>query len=110
MPFVKCIFNGDASKKAALVSALSKAASAALGKPEAYVCVSVDCDSGLSFGGNTEPCAMVQVQSIGGDLSACVEPITKAVSEIAGIPAGRIFVNFTSFERGAWGMGGSTLG
>lgn len=73
MPFVKVIYNCDGSFNEAEVSTLndelaaeiSRVISTALGKPEAYVCVSVDRNPHLLFGGTKDPAAMISVQSIG---------------------------------------------
>ena len=110
MPYVKVVYSGDAAAAETLASALSKAASAGLGKPETYVMVKIEHCASLLFGGSTDPAAMVQIESVGGSLSTIIGPITDAVVSYGGIKADRVFVNFTSYDRSFWGMNGTTFG
>ena len=52
MPYIRCVFSGNAAVREALASRLSSAAASALGKPETYVCVEVAHSETLLFGGS----------------------------------------------------------
>eukprot|EP00600_Ochromonadales_sp_CCMP1393_P018015 CAMPEP_0175023910 /NCGR_PEP_ID=MMETSP0005-20121125/16136_1 /TAXON_ID=420556 /ORGANISM="Ochromonas sp., Strain CCMP1393" /LENGTH=110 /DNA_ID=CAMNT_0016282329 /DNA_START=20 /DNA_END=352 /DNA_ORIENTATION=+ len=110
MPFIKVYYSGDESLKPDICKQLSAVAAEALGKPQDYVCVLVECSDCLIFGGTFEPACMIQVNSVGKELSTCIGPFTELMGKVASIPPGRVFVNFQSFERNAWGMNGSTFG
>jgi phenylpyruvate tautomerase PptA (4-oxalocrotonate tautomerase family) len=77
MPFVKCIYSGDEGVKNELCRALSKAVAAALGKPEAYVCVHVECSDSIMFAGTLDPCSFIAVHCMGGSLVSVVGPLTR---------------------------------
>jgi hypothetical protein len=62
-----------------------------------------------ALGGSKSPCAMVQVESIGGSCSDVCSPITNELSRITGIVPDRIFVNFTSFKSDSWAVAGTYL-
>ena len=110
MPFIRCVYSGNNDVKDAIGIALSKAVADALGKPESYVCVDVTQSECLYFGGSKDPCAMIQIESIGGSSKEAISSATTAVAEVAGIPSDRIFVTFTSIEGKNWGMAGNTFG
>jgi phenylpyruvate tautomerase PptA (4-oxalocrotonate tautomerase family) len=110
MPYIKLIHSGSSTKTVELAASISKAASAALGKPEMYVCCDCQHNPNLLFGGSNDPSAMIQVQSIGGSCSKVCETLTSTTASILGIDSSRIFVNFQSFQGADWAMSGSTFG
>eukprot|EP01041_Mallomonas_annulata_P002815 gene2815-5537_t len=110
MPFVKCTYSGDVTKKSDLARALSAAVATCLKKPEAYVCMQVEHSDSLLFGGSADPAAMIHIEAIGGSCGDVAETLTKIVTDITDIPAARIFVNFISFQPSMWAMNGSTFG
>ena len=64
----------------------------------------------LYFAGSFDPCAMVQIESIGGEANAVIGPLTKVIYEIASIPQDRVFANFQgSYTLTTWGINGSTF-
>ncbi|KAE9547915.1 hypothetical protein FO519_008874 [Halicephalobus sp. NKZ332] len=83
----KTAFSNDST-----VLALSKAVANITGKPESYVNVIINADAIMSFGGSTDSCALVELQSIGFKSSKgdTVKAITDAVVENLKIPKDRV--------------------
>ena len=71
MPYLSITTNASLSpdSEAALAAASSKSLAAGLGKPEAYVMVSVHSVRTLRFAGSDEPAAFLDLKSIGLPLS-----------------------------------------
>ena len=65
-----------------------------LGKPERYVMTLLHTGVPMTFGGDTAPCAYVEVKSIGR----------------LGVPADRIYIGFEDVPGRLWGWDGSTFG
>lgn len=110
MPYIRVVYNGDASLRGEIASNLAKIIAVALSKPEEYVMLDVTINHLLALGGSISPCAMVQVESIGGSCNDVCSPITNELSRITGIVPDRIFVNFASFKSDSWALAGSTIG
>ncbi|KAL4223994.1 hypothetical protein ACF0H5_017451 [Mactra antiquata] len=90
----------------------SKFIACLLGKPETYVTVRVVPDQMMSHGGSTEPCASVQLMSIGnlGDQNKChSENIGSFLKEQLGIPNDRYYIIFTDVARNDCGYSGKTF-
>ena len=77
MPFIRCVFSGDASSKLRVMASLSKAIASSMGKPEAVVMCHVEHSDSLMFGGSVEPASMIQVESIGCDLATIIPSLTE---------------------------------
>jgi phenylpyruvate tautomerase PptA (4-oxalocrotonate tautomerase family) len=115
MPFVEIQANRKPEDgEDALLAAVSKLASKALSKPEAYVMTRWVSPSPMTFAGSTEPCAMVRVELVGSASPSAraqlAESLSGLLNKSAGIPSGRIFVNFTEVAPSHWAMGGSLFG
>jgi phenylpyruvate tautomerase PptA (4-oxalocrotonate tautomerase family) len=108
MPFLKCVYSGDIEMRDDILKALSSALAEGLGKPEAVCFVQVEHSTGLMFSGSKEPCAMINIQSIGGNFEPIVRPITDILVSIGGVLQSRVFINFSNFEMNAWGVDGVT--
>jgi phenylpyruvate tautomerase len=83
-----------------------------LGKPESYVLVSIRPGSIMSFGGNDSPCAMLELKSLGlpeEQTAAYSESLCNFISTETGIPASRIYIQFSSPQRHMWGWDGKTF-
>uniref|UniRef100_A0AC34QTX5 Uncharacterized protein n=1 Tax=Panagrolaimus sp. JU765 TaxID=591449 RepID=A0AC34QTX5_9BILA len=79
---------------------LSKIIASSLGKPESYVNVVINADAVLSFGGSTEGCAFVELQSIGfpSNRSKVVKAVTDAISQHLKIPGDRFYVRLVDLS------------
>ena len=100
-------------KQKFLLGSLSKAVAATIGKPEQYVMVTI---SQAAIGMSAKPgdAAFVEIRSIGG-LSGDVnrklsQQVCKLLNDSLGIPADRVYLNFTDVEAGNWGWNASTFG
>ncbi|XP_052798947.1 macrophage migration inhibitory factor homolog [Mya arenaria] len=91
----------------------SKFIAAQLGKPESYVTVRLVPDQIMSHGGSTDPCASVQVFSIGaigGEKNKNhSQAIGKFINSELGIPIDRFYVTFIDVARSDCGYNGSTF-
>ncbi len=101
------------AQRAELLSALSKLAGEAIGKPEQYVMAAVE-ESAILMSGKPGPAAFADVRSIGG-LSSKVnrelsQKLCALLSQSLGIPANRVYANFTDVDAANWGWNGSTFG
>jgi len=97
-------------KESALLAAASSAISSGLGKPEAYVMVSVNPHR-VRFAGSEEPAAFLELKSIGlpAKLTAVAASLTKLVSEHLAVPAGRVFIVFGNIPPTHWAHQGDTF-
>ena len=112
MPFVNATVNLDLTQdqQSALTLAIHAVIKSALGKPDGYIAVNLNISKNLIFAKKNLPCAVIQVQAVGGGgQAAAASGITKALAEY-GVEADRVFVNFQSFSGKDWAMGGSLFG
>lgn len=83
-----------------------------LGKSERYVMTSMECDVAMLFGGQNEPCAYLELKSIGlpGDHTATLSlSLCGLISEELGIPTDRIYIEFSDAPRHMWGWNNTTF-
>ena len=96
-----------------VICSLSKIAAETIGKPETYVMVSAS-KADLMMGGAEGNAALVEVKSIGGLTHEVNEKLSATIcsllSEKTGIPADRIYLNFTDVPASEWGFNGSLFG
>ena len=110
MPFIRCVYSGDNTKRLELGQELSKRVASGLGKPESVTFVQVEVSDGLLFGGSNAPCAMVHIEAIGEyTLGSFVGQISAAIEAVTGIPNSRIFLTFTTVAAEEWGFQGKTI-
>ena len=83
-----------------------------LGKPEAYVMVSVETGANMLFAGTDEPLAYLELKSIGLPQSITA-PASRALCNLVagetGIATNRIYIEFTDAPRHMWGWDGDTF-
>ena len=114
MPFLriqtsKTLPETDASTLATRASAL---VAEQLGKPERYVMTSVESNTSMTFAGTDEPLAFLELKSIGLPESITVdvsEALCQLVTSETGIPADRIYIEFTDAPRKMWGWNNGTF-
>jgi len=94
-----------------LLAAFSKQTAAALGKSESYVMVALDAGVPMLFGGGYAPLAYVELKSIG--LPERMEPLARMlcdlIGERLGVPAERVYIEFTDTPAERWGWNGGTF-
>lgn len=115
MPLLKLETSANLSeeKRAALMASLSKMVAAITGKPEQYVMVSTS-QAAILMAGKSAGAAFVDVRGIGGltgEMNRTLSrELCRLLTESLGIPAERIYLNFTDVEASRWGWNGSTFG
>jgi phenylpyruvate tautomerase len=116
MPLLKIVTSAEPSATAAasLLSALSKLVAERLGKPEAYMMTVLEPRAQLTFGGTSEPACYVELKSIGRFSSELTKLLSLELcahlqAEL-GVPASRIYIEFTESVGHLWGYDGGTFG
>jgi phenylpyruvate tautomerase len=97
----------------ALLKALSEITAATIGKPEQYMMVTLS-DGAMVMGGDGGPAAFADLRSIGGLDGLVNKQLSKKIAalldEQLGIPAARVYLNFTNLAGSDWGWNGGTFG
>ena len=117
MPLIQLETSCDLSgqdRKQALAKTLSHLAATGTGKSERYVMASVRDNVAMTFGGQTDPCALVTIKSIGG-LSQTVNQalagqIAEALEDELTLARERIYLTFEELAPTHWGWNGRTFG
>jgi phenylpyruvate tautomerase len=114
MPLLKIQTNQRLAESAAksLASKASARVAELLGKPEAYVMVSVEAGANMLFSGTDEPLAYLELKSIGLPQSITA-PASRALCDLVagetGVATNRIYIEFTDAPRHLWGWNGGTF-
>ena len=100
-------------KRKTLLTSLSRIVADTTGKPEKYVMITVN-PAAMLMAGKPGEAAFVDVRGIGG-LTAAVnrqlsQKVCQLLNESLGVPADRIYLNFTDVEASNWGWQGNTFG
>ena len=100
-------------KRKTLLASLSRIVAETTGKPESYVMVTA-APAAMLMAGKPGDAAFVDVRGIGG-LTAAVnlqlsQKVCQALNQLLGVPADRIYLNFTEVEASNWGWQGKTFG
>ena len=112
MPNLTIISNQILDTDSAQLKVLSQTVSEGLGKPEAYVMVSVTYNPDMLFAGTNEPLAYCELKSLGlnesqtGDLS---KRLCNCLQDLYGIPPSRTYIEFSAPARAMWGWNNKTF-
>ncbi|HHH38885.1 MAG TPA: hypothetical protein ENK50_04845 [Sedimenticola sp.] len=114
MPLLKIMTNLEIppERRQPLLETASARVAEMLGKPESYVMVALEPGRPMRFAGSDAPLAYLELKSIGlpregtRDLSA---KLCGLISGELGIPANRIYIEFSNAERDMWGWNGATF-
>ncbi len=114
MPFLKITTNQtlDDTTRATLLGEASARVAEALGKPERYVMVELADGRPMLFAGDDAPLAYLELKSIGlpeGATPALSDALCDLVGERLGIPADRVYIEFSNAARHLWGWNGTTF-
>ena len=114
MPYLKIQTNNevtDAAKQEILRKA-SVLLARNLGKPEKYMMVRFDPAQPMMFAGSTDPCAFLELKSIGLPENR-TEALSSLLCQFLGdelhIPPERIYIEFTDAKDSMWGWDGGTF-
>lgn len=114
MPYLKIQTNQslDEAASQALLEQASQTTAKALGKPESYVMVSIHGGVAMSFAGSSEPCAYLELKSLGlpDDQTANLsQTLCTLLAEELKLEPSRIYIEFASPERHMWGWNNATF-
>ena len=94
-----------------LLIEFSKEISRLTNKPEHYVMTIIEKNIPMSFAGSTDPCAYVDMKSIGSlQPREMSQSICNIINKFTGISPSRIYINFVDISADKWGFNSSTFG
>jgi len=111
MPYLNIVTNQTISDEAALLKAASKTVAQLSGKPESYVMIAIEQKASMSFGGSTEPTAILDYRSLGlpSDRKAFSDAMCTMIEQQIGVSGSRTYISMTDSERQNWGWDHSTF-
>ncbi len=115
MPLLTLITNLDvaADEQIPLLSTLSTLVTQLLGKPQSYVMTILQDNQPMLMGGTEEPSAYLQLKSLGlpeDSTTGFSAALCDTITEQLGIPANRIYIEFSNPPRHLWGWNRGTFG
>lgn len=111
MPYLNIVTNQTIKDEEALLKAASETVAQVSGKPESYVMIAIEQKASMSFGGSTEPTAILDYRSLGlpSDRKAFSDAICTMIEQQIGVSGSRIYISMTDSERQNWGWDHSTF-
>lgn len=111
MPYLNIVTNQSINDEAALLKAASSTVAKASGKPESYVMIAVEQKASMSFGGSTDPTAILDYRSLGlpSDRKAFSDALCSMIEQQIDVSGSRIYISMTDSERQNWGWDHSTF-
>jgi phenylpyruvate tautomerase PptA (4-oxalocrotonate tautomerase family) len=111
MPYLNIVTNQTIEDEAALLKVASQTVAKASGKPESYVMIAIEQKASMSFGGSTEPTAILDYRSLGlpSDRRAFSDALCTMIEEQIGVSGSRTYISMTDSERQNWGWDHSTF-
>jgi phenylpyruvate tautomerase PptA (4-oxalocrotonate tautomerase family) len=96
-----------------VLTELSALLAEALGKPEAYVMVTLSAPGAMSFGGTETPACYAELKNVGTLPPARIAPLSEtlcsAIATQLGVAKDRIYIEFTNADGAFWGWNGATF-
>ncbi len=114
MPYIKLQTNQVLSEEeqAALCNIASECVAQSLEKSKQYIMVTIQSDMTMAFADGYEPCAFVELKSIGLPADRTAE-LSRNISDLLqkniGVPPQRTYIEFSDAERSMWGWNGRTF-
>lgn len=105
-------FDPENDLRSLLIAEASLLCTTMLGKPESYVMVTLRPTPHMSFGGSQAPSAYMELKSLGlaeDQTSHYSEQLCSLITRHLGIPADRVYIEFTSGPRHLWGWNNGTF-
>lgn len=102
----------DPEARDRLLAEASRRVAELLGKREQYVMVAFEGGVPMRFAGSDEPCAYLELKSIGLEESrtaALSAGLCALVEAHLGVPPARTYIEFASAPRKLWGWNGGTF-
>jgi phenylpyruvate tautomerase PptA (4-oxalocrotonate tautomerase family) len=116
MPFLRILTSARPNEKqrAPLLAELSRFVAEQLRKPESYVMTTLVSDATMTFAGTPEPACFVELKNIGtftrDQTAALTADLCRRLESALGVPAARIYIEFTNAQGHLWGHDGETFG
>ena len=115
MPYLRIQTNLvlDNDARQSLLPQASALLAQGLGKPEAYIMVSLAPTQVMLFAGSDAPCAYLALKSIGLPANKTAElsaTLCQWLERELKIPAKRIYIEFADVARSYWGWDNTTFG
>lgn len=115
MPYLKLNTNIELDRPAQseLARTLSQLLAAETRKPERYVMVEINAGKVMLFGGADAPLAYLECKSIGLttlQAKALSTKLSEHLMATFGLPADRVYIEFSDCNPAFWGWNGSTFG
>lgn len=112
MPLLNIKTNIKLSNKTAFAELASRTVAEITGKPESYVMVSIEDNQCLMFGANHQPCALLNIKSLGlaeDKTSQLSEQLCEFIQSNTNINPARIYIEFSNPQRHMWGWDKKTF-
>lgn len=112
MPYLHIRTNARIDDETALLKRCSASVAEALGKSERFVMLSIDSEQPMSFAGTSEPCAYLELKSLGlepGQTNSLSATLCELMARELGIAPARVYIEFTPGERALWGWNSGTF-
>jgi len=112
MPYVNVKTNQSIQKDSAM-SQISSFMTTLLNKPEQWMMISIDDQMAMMFAGETEPCAIIQIKSIGLKTNECKDIAPKVSTffeSLLSIPGQRIYIDMINIDRQMFAWNGKIFG
>ena len=112
MPSLTITSNQRMDTDSSQLKLLSKTVAEGLGKPEAYVMISVTHNPDMLFAGSNEPLAYCEMKSLGlqeSQTASLSERLCSCLHKLFGISPSRIYIEFSAPPRAMWGWNNKTF-
>ena len=111
MPLLNISTNTKIKNEQILLAKSSDFISSQTGKPINFIMVKLTHSLSMNFAGTDEPCAFIEIKSIGSLLpSKMSKPICEFFSNELGIPTERIYISFQDVDSKNWAWNSKTFG
>ena len=111
MPLLNISTNKEIKIEEMVLSKSSEFISSLLNKPENFVMVKLNHSLPMYFAGTDEPCAFIEIKSIGSLVpSKMSKPICEFFSNELIIPTERIYISFQDVDSKNWAWNSKTFG
>ena len=111
MPLLNISTNTKIKNEQILLAKSSDFISSLTGKPINFIMVKLTHSLSMNFAGTDEPCAFIEIKSIGSLLpSKMSKPICEFFSNELGIPTERIYISFQDVDSKNWAWNSKTFG
>jgi len=111
VPLLNISTNTKIKNEQILLAKSSDFISSLTGKPINFIMVKLTHSLSMNFAGTDEPCAFIEIKSIGSLLpSKMSKPICEFFSNELGIPTERIYISFQDVDSKNWAWNSKTFG